>query len=223
MTFNDIFKSSFLESVTEFSAVDTLIGMLFALVIGLFIFVIYKKTFTGIMYSTGFAMTLVGLSLVTTLVIMAVTSNVVLSLGMVGALSIVRFRAAIKEPMEIVFLFWSLAVGIVIGAGMIPLAVIGSAIIGAILVLFVSRKFHNTPYILIVNCSDEKAEENALNIIAKSVDKYIVKSKTVNAAGIELTAEIRVSGGETSFVNRVNEIGGVSGATLVAYNGEYMS
>lgn len=103
MTFNDIFKSSFLESVTEFSAVDTLVGMLFALVIGLFIFMIYKKTFSGIMYSTGFAMTLVGLSLVTTLVIMAVTSNVVLSLGMVGALSIVRFRTAIKEPMEIVF------------------------------------------------------------------------------------------------------------------------
>ena len=109
MTFNDVFKSSFLENVTEFSAVDTLIGMLFALVIGLFIFVVYKKTFNGVMYSTGFAMTLVGLSLVTTLVIMAVTSNVVLSLGMVGALSIVRFRAAIKEPVEIVYLFWAIA------------------------------------------------------------------------------------------------------------------
>ena len=223
MTFSDIFKSSFLESVTEFSALDTLIGMLFALIIGLFIFVIYKKTFTGIMYSTGFAMTLVGLSLVTTLVIMAVTSNVVLSLGMVGALSIVRFRTAIKEPMEIVFLFWSLAVGIVIGAGMIPLAVIGSAIIGVILVLFANRKVHNTPYILIVNCDDEKAEENAMNVITKSVDKFLVKSKTVNAAGVELTAEIRVKDDKTGFVNRVNEINGVSGATLVTFNGEYMS
>ena len=223
MTFSDIFKSSFLESVTEFSAVDTLIGMAFALVIGLFIFVIYKKTFTGVMYSTGFGLALVGLSLVTTLVIMAVTSNVVLSLGMVGALSIVRFRAAIKEPMEIVFLFWALAVGIVIGAGMIPLAVIGSAIIGAILVIFVSRKTRNTPYILIVNCADEKAEENAVNLIGKSVSKYVVKSKTVNASGIELTAEIRVRDDATSFVNRVNEVSGVSGATLVTFNGEYMS
>ena len=107
------------------------IGLAVALVIGLFIFIIYKKTLTGVLYSSGFALTLVGLSLVTTLVIMAVTSNVVLSLGMVGALSIVRFRTAIKEPVEIVFLFWSLAVGIVIGAGMIPLAVIGSAIIAA--------------------------------------------------------------------------------------------
>ena len=223
MSFSDIFKSSFLESVTEFSILDTFIGLLFALVIGLFIFFIYKKTFTGIMYSTGFAMSLIGLSLVTTLVIMAVTSNVVLSLGMVGALSIVRFRAAIKEPMEIVFLFWSIAVGIVIGAGMIPLAVIGSIIIGIILVLFANKKFRNAPYILIVNCEDEKAEENAMNIIGKSVDRYAVKSKTVNASGIELTAEVRVKNEATGFVNRVNEISGVSGATLVTFNGEYMS
>ncbi|MCR4991145.1 MAG: DUF4956 domain-containing protein [Lachnospiraceae bacterium] len=223
MTFSDIFKSSFLESVTEFSAVDTLIGMIFALIIGLFIFVVYKKTFSGIMYSTGFAMSLIGLSLVTTLVIMAVTSNVVLSLGMVGALSIVRFRAAIKEPMEIVFLFWSLAAGIVIGAGMIPLSIIGSAIIGIILILFANTKFNNTPYILIVNCDDEKTEESALNLLRKSANKFSVKSKTVNESGIELTAEIRVKDNATSFVNRINDIKGVSGATLVTFNGEYMS
>ena len=223
MTFSNIFKSSFLESVTEFSPVDVLVGMAFALILGLFIFLVYKKTFSGIMYSTGFAMSLVGLSLVTTLVIMAVTSNVVLSLGMVGALSIVRFRSAIKEPMEIVFLFWALAVGIVIGAGMIPLAVIGSVIIGAILVVFAKKKFGDEPYILIVNCADEKAEENAMNIIAKSVNKHIVKSKTVTSAGIELTAEIRVKDAATTFVNRVSELNGVTGATLVTYNGEYMS
>ena len=223
MSFSDIFKASFLESVTEFSILDTFIGLLFALVIGLFIFFIYKKTFTGIMYSTGFAMSLIGLSLVTTLVIMAVTSNVVLSLGMVGALSIVRFRAAIKEPMEIVFLFWAIAVGIVIGAGMIPLAVIGSIIIGIILVLFANKKFRNAPYILIVNCEDEKAEENAMNIIGKSVDRYAVKSKTVNASGIELTAEVRVKDSATGFVNRVSEINGVADATLVTFNGDYMS
>lgn len=223
MTFSNIFKSSFLESVTEFSPVDVLVGMAFALILGLFIFLVYKKTFSGIMYSTGFAMSLVGLSLVTTLVIMAVTSNVVLSLGMVGALSIVRFRSAIKEPMEIVFLFWALAVGIVIGAGMIPLAVIGSVIIGAILVVFAKKKFGDAPYILIVNCADEKAEENAMNIIAKSVNKHIVKSKTVTSAGIELTAEIRVKDAATTFVNRVSELNGVTDATLVTYNGEYMS
>ena len=223
MTFSDIFKSSFLESVKEFSFIDTLIGMAFAVVVGLFIFIIYKKTFSGVMYSTGFAMSLVGLSAVTTLVIMAVTSNVVLSLGMVGALSIVRFRAAIKEPMEIVFLFWAIAAGIVIGAGMIPLAVIGSVLIGIILVVFMSVKARSTPYIIIVNCFDERAEENAMNLIASSVDRYVVKSKTVNAAGIELTAEVRVKNNDTAFVNRVNAVEGVAAATLVTFNGEYMS
>ena len=139
-TFNDIFKSSFLDNVTEFAVIDVLIGMVFALLIGLFIFLVYKKTFSGVMYSTGFALSLVGLSLVTTLVIMAVTSNVVLSLGMVGALSIVRFRAAIKEPLEIVYLFWAIAIGIVIGAGMIPLAGGGFAVLRVILVLFAHLK-----------------------------------------------------------------------------------
>lgn len=223
MSFSDIFKSSFLESITEFSVLDTLIGMIFALILGFFIFVIYKKTFSGVMYSTGFGMSLVGLSLVTTLVIMAVTSNVVLSLGMVGALSIVRFRTAIKEPMEILFLFWALAVGIVIGAGMIPLAVIGSVIIGIILVVFVSSKFKSTPYILIIDCENESAEESAISHIRSSVDKYIVKSKTVNDNGIELTAEIRVKDQATGFVNKISDISGVSGATLVSYNGDYMS
>lgn len=223
MTFNDIFKSSFLNNITEFSIVDTLIGLLFALALGLFIFIVYKKTFSGIMYSTGFALTLPGLSLVTTLVIMAVTSNVVLSLGMVGALSIVRFRAAIKEPVEIVYLFWSLAVGIVIGAGMIPLAVIGSVIIGVILLIFANRKTHENPYIIVLSCSDEKAEENALALLGNSVNKYIVKSKTVSAGGIELTAELRMKDAATSFVNRLCEITGVENAVLVSYNGDYMS
>ena len=222
MSFNDIFKSSFLESISEFSVTDTLIGLAFALAIGLFIFVIYKKTLTGVMYSSGFALTLVGLSLVTTLVIMAVTSNVVLSLGMVGALSIVRFRAAIKEPVEIVFLFWSLAAGIVIGAGMIPLAVIGSAIIGVILLLFANRKLHESPYLLVVNCADEDAEKAALDIVGKSTKHCLVKAKTVNASGIEVTAELRTRDGETAFLNELTRLPGIGNATLVSYNGEYM-
>lgn len=223
MSFQDVFKSSFLENVSQFSMIDTLTGLTAALVIGLFIFVIYKKTLTGVMYSNGFALTLVGLSLVTTLIIMAVTSNVVLSLGMVGALSIVRFRTAIKEPMEIVFLFWSLATGIVIGAGMIPLAVIGSAMIGVILWLFANRKIRNNPYILVLNLQDEKAEGEALNIIRQGVEQYIVKSKTISGAGIELTAELRTKDATTEFVNRLYEIAGVENAMLVSYNGEYMS
>ena len=223
MNFGDVFKSSFLENITEFSVLDMLIGMTFALVIGLFTYTVYKRTFSGVMYSTGFALTLVGLSLVTTLVIMAVTSNVVLSLGMVGALSIVRFRAAIKEPVEIVYLFWSIAVGIVIGAGMIPLAVIGSAMIGVILILFANRNIHENPYILIVSCVNEEAEETALALTKEAAKRLLVKSKTVTAGRIEWTAELRLKEAGTVFVNRINEIAGVDSATLVSYNGEYMS
>lgn len=223
MTFNDIFKSSFLENISEFSLVDTLIGLLAALVAGLFIFVIYKKTLTGVIYSNGFALTLVGLTLVSTLVIMAVTSNVVLSLGMVGALSIVRFRAAIKEPVEIVFLFWAVAVGIVIGAGMIPLAVIGSAIIGVIMLLFANRKIRCNPYILVTRCENEECEKEVLEILGTGTEYYSIKSKTVTSAGIELTAELRTKDTSTEFVNLISCCPGVDSTTLVSYNGEYMS
>lgn len=223
MTFNDIFKSSFLESVSQFSAIDTLIALLFSCAVGLFIYLIYRKTFSGVMYSSGFAITLVGLSLVTTLVILAVTSNVVLSLGMVGALSIVRFRAAIKEPLEIVFLFWSIAVGIVIGAGMIPLAVIGSIVIGGILLLFANHKVNVKPFILVLNCENEGSEEKAMEILKKETEKHVVKSKTVRATGIELSIELRMKDISTAFVNRLQEVSGVESAILVSYNGEYMS
>ena len=223
MTFNDIFKSSFLESVTEFSILDTVIGLAFAIAIGLFIFLVYRKTFSGVMYSTGFALSLVGLAMVTALVIMAVTSNVVLSLGMVGALSIVRFRAAIKEPMEIVFLFWAIAAGIVIGAGMIPLAVAGSVIIGVVLIIFANRKHVETPYIVVVNAENDEAEKSALELISRSVRRCVVKSKTVNAGGIELTAEVRITGSSTEFINSLIKLEGVTNAALGSYNGEYMS
>ena len=233
MTFNDIFKSSFLESVSSFSVADTIIGLLFSLVVGLFIFVIYKKTLTGVMYSTGFALTLVGMAMVTTLVIMAVTSNVVLSLGMVGALSIVRFRAAIKEPMEIVFLFWSLAAGIVIGAGMIPLAVIGSVIIGGVLLVLANRKSHDKPYMLVIRCADPASEAAAMAVTrqgeapARAVadklhDKPRVKAKTVTKDGVEITAEVRLRDGSTDFVGEISALDGVESAALVSYNGEYM-
>ncbi len=223
MTFNDIFKSNFLENVSRFSLSEVLLAMLFAVIVGLFIFWVYKKTFTGILYSSGFALTLIGLTLVTTLVIIAVTSNVVLSLGMVGALSIVRFRTAIKEPMEIVFLFWSIAVGIVIGAGMIPLAVLGSVIIGIILLIFANRKNVENAYILVLNCENEEAENTAAELLKNTVKKYRIKSKTVNADGIELTTELKIKDDKMAFVNQMNKITGVKNATLVSYNGVYMS
>ncbi|MCR5088219.1 MAG: DUF4956 domain-containing protein [Oscillospiraceae bacterium] len=223
MTFQDIFKSSFLENVKSFSVTDLIIGMIFAAVIGLFIFLNYKKTFSGVMYSTGFAMTLPGLTMVTTLVIMAVTSNVVLSLGMVGALSIVRFRTAIKEPMEIVYLFWSLAVGIVIGAGMIPLAVAGSAFIGLMLFVFSNRRSYMNPYIIVLTCRSLEAEEKAMSALNSLVERCVVKTKSVSSQGTEITAEIRLKNADTEFVHRLYELDGVENAVLVSYNGDYMS
>ena len=222
MTFNDIFKSDFLETAKSFSFVDTIAGLAIAFVIGLFIFFIYKKTCNGIMYSQNFALSLIGLSLVTTLVIMAVTSNVILSLGMVGALSIVRFRAAIKEPVEIVYLFWAIAAGIVTGAGLIPLALIGSVIIGVVLLVFASRKTHDNPYMLVMRLSDENAESSALDLLKSDTAKYVVKAKTVTTAGIELSCEVKIKDDSTSFVNKISKVKGVSNASLVAYNGEYM-
>lgn len=223
MTFNDVFKSGFLESVSDFSILDTLLGMACALVIGLFIFFIYKKTSAGIMYSSSFGLTLIGLSLVTSLVIMAVTSNVILSLGMVGALSIVRFRAAIKEPIEIVFLFWALAGGIVVGAGLIPLALVGSVIIGGVLWIMASRKTHENPYMLVLNLSDESAESAAASALNAGASKSVIKAKTVTTKGIELSYEVKLKKSSTAFVNALGGIPGVESVALVSYNGEYMS
>ena len=221
MTFNDIFKSNFLDSVQSFSLLDTALALVVALALGLFIFLIYKKTFQGVLYSSTFGVSLVGLTLVTTLVILAVTSNVVLSLGMVGALSIVRFRTAIKDPLDIVYLFWALAAGIVTGAGQFPMAIVGSAVIGVVLLLFVNRKVNDHPYLLIVTCADDRAESEAFAALGSQ--KRVVKSKTVSADGIEVTAELRLpDAGTTDFVNRVAAVPGVRSAVLVSYNGEYM-
>ena len=223
MTFQDIFKSGFLDSFQSFSLADIVISLAAAFFIGLFIFYVYQKTYSGVLYSRSFNVSLVAILLVTTLVICGVTSNVVLSLGMVGALSIVRFRAAIKEPMEIVYLFWAIAAGIVVGAGMIPLAALGSIVIGGILALFANRSLHDGVYLLVVSCATQKAEEAALQLLKDSVKRYVVKAKTVNAGGIELTAELRMKDASTAFVNQMNEISEVENATLVSYNGEYMS
>ena len=223
MSFQDIFKSSFLENINSVNFVDMGLALVLSFGLGLFIFLVYKKTSPGILYSTSFALTLIGLSLVTTLVIMAVTSNVILSLGMVGALSIVRFRAAIKEPIEIVYLFWSIASGIVVGAGLLPLALIGSAIIGLILWIFASRKTHQSPYMLILRLTDEAGDAAAMQLVKTSADKAIVKAKTVTPGNIELSCEVRLKDASTAFINRLSEINGVESAALVSYNGEYMS
>lgn len=222
MTFNDIFKSSFLENITSVSILDMLLALVLAFGIGMFIFLVYKKTYQGVMYSSSFGTTLIALTMITTVVILAVTSNVVLSLGMVGALSIVRFRTAIKEPLDIAFLFWSIAVGIVLAAGMVPLAVVGSVFIGIILLVFVNKKSYCNPYIVVLSCTDSTAEKNAMSFLEKQVQKCVVKSKTAHKGMIELNLEIRMKDDNTDFINALAEMKGIGSAVLVSYNGEYM-
>lgn len=223
MSFNDIFKSNFLENVSSVSIFDTVLALFLAFGIGLFIFFIYKKTFSGVMYSSGFGVTLIALTMITTLAILAVTSNVVLSLGMVGALSIVRFRTPIKEPLDIAFLFWSIAVGIVLAAGMIPLAVIGSAVIGVVLFIFVNRKTHVNPYIVIVNCDTHQSGQEAELFLRSNTDRCVVKSKSAQNGAVELNMEIRLKEDNTDFIDILSGLPGVRSAVLVSYNGDYMS
>lgn len=222
MTFNDIFKSSFLENISSVSILDMAVALVLAFSIGLFIYLVYKKTFSGVMYSSSFGVTLIALTMISTLVILAVTSNVVLSLGMVGALSIVRFRTAIKEPLDIAFLFWSIAVGIVLAAGMIPLAVIGSVVIGIVLLVFVNRKSHINPYIVVLQCDGHDSEQRAKSYLDTQVQRCIVKSKTVQKGSVELNMEIRLKDDNTDFINTLSEIEGIHSAVLVSYNGDYM-
>lgn len=223
MNFNDIFKSSFLENVTSVSILDMVVALALAFCIGLFIFMVYKKTYTGVMYSAGFGVTLVAMTMITTLVILAVTSNVVLSLGMVGALSIVRFRTAIKEPLDIAFLFWSIAAGIVLAAGMIPLAIFGSVVIGIMLLVFVNKKSATHPYILVLQCDGHHTETKAKQFIEQQANKVVVKSKSAQKGMVELNLELRLKNDNTDFVNALAGMQGVHSAVLVSYNGDYMS
>ena len=222
MTFKDIFKSSFLDNVTAVSPLDMVLTICLSFCLGLFIYLIYKKTYRGVMYSDSFGTTLIALTMITATVILAVTSNVVLSLGMVGALSIVRFRTAIKEPLDIAFLFWSIAAGIILAAGMIPLAVIGSIVIGIVLLVFVNRKSNTHPYIVVLTCEDYEAEIKAKALLDQNVLKSAVKSKSAIRGAVEMNIEVRLKNDNTDFIGRLSELPGVNSAVIVSYNGDYM-
>ena len=210
------------ENVNAVSLLDLALAMVLAFGLGLFIFFVYKKTFAGVMYSASFGVTLIALTMITALVILAVTSNVVLSLGMVGALSIVRFRTAIKDPLDIAFLFWAIAVGIVLAAGMIPLAVFGSVLIGVIILIFANRSDTTKPYIVVLSCDGPESEEKAVAFLRSHTRRCAVKSKSVQRGMTELNLEVRLAKDDTSFVNKLAEFEGVHSAVLVSYNGDYM-
>ena len=218
---DQLLNFTFLNKAASFSIPDILAALGISFVIGLFIFMVYKKTYIGVMYSSSFGITLIAMDLITTLVILAVSSNLITSLGMVGALSIVRFRTVVKEPLDLVYLFWSITTGIIVGAGLIPLAVIGSIAIGFVLFVFVIRKTADTPYVVVINCDDENAETQSTSMLKNHTKKHLVKSKNVSKNGIELTVEVRLKDSSVKFINDLLTINGVSNAVLVSYNGDY--
>ncbi len=218
MTFQDIFSDSFLESTTSLSAMQVAITIALSFIIGLFIYTVYKRTYQSIVFTKSFSTSLVMMSMITSLVILAVTSNIILSLGMVGALSIVRFRTAIKDPMDIVFMFWSIAVGLVTGAGFYALAVVGSLFIGIILYIFSLNKTGESPYLLLISFSKNEAEGKIMSQIKSSVKKYQIRSKTVQNDLVELTVELRFKNNELGFVNLLQAIDSVNNVVLVSNN-----
>lgn len=224
MSFKDIFKKSFLEGFasTEITTLTVVTALGVACLLALYIFFVYRVVTRKTFYSKNFNITLAGVTVITASLILTMQSSVVLSLGMVGALSIVRFRTAIKEPMDIAFLFWSIAAGIVLSAGMIPLTVFGSVIIGVVMMLFVNRKAAHNPYIAVISCIDRGAEQRAVKFLSENVEKAVIKSKTVQSGGIELNYEVRLKGADTDFISTLSEMDGVNSAVLVSYNGDYL-
>ncbi|MCL2172514.1 MAG: DUF4956 domain-containing protein [Candidatus Bathyarchaeota archaeon] len=216
-----IFSFNFLNNSASISIPDMIVTLLVTFALGLFIFGVYTKTFKGVMYSSTFGISLIAMSMITSLVILTVSSNLILSLGMLGALSIVRFRTVIKEPLDLVYLFWAITVGIVVGAGVFPLAIIGSVMIGIILFIFVNRKTNDTPYVVVISCTGDKSEALSLRLLNEHTKKHVVKAKSVSKNGVELTVEVRLKESSSQFVNALLSVDGVSNATLVSYNGEY--
>ena len=224
MSVQDMIKKSVLESgvFDSFNAPKMAISLIIALLLGAVIYMVYSKFYVGVIFSRSFAVTLVGMTLLTCMVTLAISTNIVISLGMVGALSIVRFRTAIKEPLDIAFLFWSIAVGIVLAAGMIPLAVFGSVVIGAVLLIFANKKSHLNPYIVVIRCENHDSEVKAMEFLKKQTGRCVIKSKTAQKGFVELNAEIRMKEDNTDFINILSEMNGVNSAVLVSYNGDYM-
>jgi len=222
--FTDVIKKSVLENFSaDIDVGKIIVTMLIAFFVGLFIYALYKRIFSGILYSKSFNVSLVGMTLITAMVIIAINSNLVLSLGMVGALSIVRFRTPIKDPTDLIFLFWAAAAGIVTGAGFYSLAIIGSAIVGLVLFVFVKKATFETPYLMVVQCDGDASEQAVVKRLGDLVKRFNVKQKTVTADRIEMTVEVRLRGRETNFVNRITELGGVASAVLISYSGDYVS
>ena len=193
-------------------------SLVLALLAGLFIAFIYKLNYRGVMYSNNFALTLVMMTLITCPVVMCIRESIQLSMGMVGALSIVRFRTAVKDPLDTAYMFWALTMGILLGAGQFFLTACAVVGIGLLLTLLVRIQSRGTNSYLLVIRMGEEAERGATQLI-NGIKMHTLKSKTVSSAGIEATYEVRVDKPD-ALLNKLNSVPGVHDATLVSYQGE---
>jgi uncharacterized membrane protein YhiD involved in acid resistance len=209
-------------SVLELTPAEIAFNLLVALALSLWVLFIYKLSYQTTVYNKSFSMTLPISALVTCMVIMAVSSNVVLSLGMVGALSIVRFRTAIKNPLDTIFMFWTIGIGITVGAGSGLLAVIGSAVIGASILLVQALEIFTTPYILIVRIEGAFDEDLLLAEAKKIYSRYAVRNKSVQKDKAEFTFEVRGQKDISKKIEPLKTLPGVQSVMLLSYRGDYV-
>lgn len=225
MSIEDVIKKSFLESemfnqaITLGTIMTIAVNLTAALIMGIIIYFVYKKLYQGVVYSRNYAITLIGMSVLTCMVTLAISTNIVISLGMVGALSIVRYRTAIKEPLDLMYMFWAITTGITVGASMYILA-LAAAVIMIIVIIVVHRKNDSgSIYMYIIHTDKESAYDDIIRALGKT--KYEVRSKVFRGETTELTIEVRPHRKYDNTAEKINHIEGVNDVTALQYNGEY--
>ena len=224
ITFSDVFSKSFIamqNGMERFSAVEVLVNLGVSFLVGMFIFYIYRKTFQGVLYQRSFNVSLVTIAMIITLIIMTISGNLILSLGMVGALSIVRFRTPIKDPLDLVFIFWAITVGIANGVGYFNISILGSIVMSICILLMTRKPEEEQPYLLVLQISADIDSNPVVADVKKSVDRFMLKSKTVTPAYEEITAEVRLSANNPDFITRLHKEDKVLKATLITYSGDF--
>lgn len=222
MGFRDIFKKSFLESynLTELTTKNILLAMLMACLIGLFIFLIYRIVTRKAFYSKSFSISLVTLAMITAAIILTIQSSVVVSLGMVGALSIVRFRTAIKDPMDLVFLFWSISIGIICGVGLFGLAILVSVSVSLVIAVLEMVPIVRQPMILIINTLEKTGEKEILEVVVNYTKNYDIKSRNITSQGLDMIIELRIKKNCAELVQEMQALAGVESVSLLSHEGE---
>lgn len=221
MSFKDIFKKSFLEgySGAEITSVTVIVALVIACALALYIFLVYRVITRKTFYSKNFNISLAGITVITAALILTMQSSVVLSLGMVGALSIVRFRTAVKDPMDLMFLFWSISVGIICGAGLAQVAVILSIVVTVGVLVLNQLPVAKVPMILVVNASDIEIEGKVTEILSQFSKHYTVKSRNMTKDTLDLVIEIRTADGG-KLIKQLMSIDDVTSASLLSHDGE---